>query len=381
MTRTILKGATVFDGERLHDGKSVVLLDGRIDALVPEAEAQGDTVLDLTGCTLAPGFVDLQVNGGGGRMIDDRTDVAAIHEICAAHARLGATSILPTLVTTTFEGTGRVIEAGVAAVGTVPGFVGLHLEGPHLDPVRCGAHDPRLIRPMRDDDLVRLLDAARRLPVLMLTVAPEAVSNAQITALSGAGVIVSLGHSNCTAAVARRAIDAGARCATHLFNAMSPLTSREPGLVGAVLDGTIPAGLIADGHHVAPEVMRIALAARRDGIFLVSDAMAVAGTSATECRIGDRVIRRNGGRLTLADGTLAGADISLPEAVAVLVRSGIRRERALAMATSVPAEVAGLGHRIGRIEPGRGADLVLLGPDGGLRQVWQAGRMILSPTV
>jgi N-acetylglucosamine-6-phosphate deacetylase len=380
MTRTILRGAMVFDGVRFHEATSVVLCGDRIDALVPEGDAPVGTVLDLTGCTLAPGFVDLQVNGGGGRMLDAATDVAAIRTICAAHARLGATSILPTLITTTVAGMDRAIEAAVAAVGLVPGCLGLHLEGPHLDPVRCGAHDPRLIRPMGPADLERLLDAARRLPVLMVTVAPESVSVAQITALSEAGVIVSLGHSNCTAAVARQDIQAGAGCATHLFNAMSPLTSREPGLVGAVLDGAIPAGLIADGHHVAPEVMRIALAARQDGLFLVSDAMAVAGTDDAGCRIGDRPVHRNGGRLTLADGTLAGADMSLAQAVTVLVRSGIPRERALAMATSVPAEVVGLGHSLGRIEPGRSADLVLLGPDGELKQVWQAGRTLLAQT-
>lgn len=370
-------GAAIFDGRQMHHGKALVVEDGRITALLPEAQATGEPV-HLSGGVLAPGMIDLQVNGGGGIAVDGATDSAALGEICAVHARLGATGILPTLITDTPEATAQVIAAGIAAAAQgVPGFLGLHLEGPHLDPRRKGAHDPGLIRPMTAEDLNRLCAAARALPALMLTVAPEAATPEQIAALSLAGAVVSLGHTDCTAAQAQAAIGAGAVCATHLFNAMSQLGNREPGLVGAVLDGTLAAGLIVDGIHVAAPVLRIALRARPQGVFLVSDAMALAGTDLTEFTLGGRRILRRDGRLTLADGTLAGADLTLPRAVGVLVtQAGIAPDVALRMATADPAALIGRGADTGHLLPGRRADMVHLGPDWALQTVWRAGQSV-----
>lgn len=373
--RVVLDGARVFDGRSLRDGLAVVIEGGRVAAVLPRDQAPGPRS-DLGGGVLAPGWVDLQVNGGGGAMLDGTADAATIARICTAHRALGCAGILPTLITDTPEATARVLAAGAeAARAGVPGFLGLHLEGPHLDPARAGAHDPALIRPMTDADLARLIAARAALPALMVTLAPAAATPAQIAALARAGVVVSLGHADCTAAEARAALDAGATCVTHLFNAMSPLGHRAPGLPGAVLAGRVAAGLIADGIHVAPEVLRIALAARRDGLFLVSDAMAVAGTSQDSFTLGNRTIRRAGGRLTLADGTLAGADLTLAQAVAVLVgQAGAPLARALAMATRIPAGVIGAGRRFGRIAPGRQADLVWLRDDLSLGRVWHAGQ-------
>lgn len=370
-----LVAPAIFDGTRLHHGRAL-LLEG--DRVLGIGAPQGE-VTELDGI-LAPGFLDLQVNGGGGLAVGGDIDAAALAAICATHARLGATGILPTLITDTPAATARVIEAGIAAAraGT-PGFLGLHIEGPHLDPRRKGAHDPALIRPMAQGDLDLLLHAAARLPALMVTLAPEAADMQQIAALAGAGVIVSLGHSDCTAATAQAAMQAGARCATHLFNAMSQLGNREPGLVGAVLAGGGFAGLIADGIHVDPLSMRVALAAKPEGIFLVSDCMALSGTDLTEMTLGGRRVLRRDGRLTLEDGTLAGADLTLARAVQVLVeRAGIAPERALAMATSVPARVIGR-QDIGVLAPGARADLVHLGADWRLRGVWQGGRPIAMP--
>jgi N-acetylglucosamine-6-phosphate deacetylase len=352
----IFTGATVFDGTRLHAGARLRVEGG----VVTDAGEPGQVV-------------------GGGRMVDGAADVALIAMICATHARLGATGILPTLITDTPEATAAVIAAGVAAARQdVPGFLGLHLEGPHLDPRRKGAHDANLIRPMREDDLLRLLDAALALPSLMVTLAPEAVTAEQIGRLRAAGVIVSLGHTDATCAVAQAAIAAGAGCVTHLFNAMSPLGNREPGMVGAALTSPVFAGLIADGIHVDPVVIRMAMAAKPEGIFLVSDAMAVAGSDATEFRLGGRRILRRAGRLTLEDGTLAGADLTLPEAVHVMVRRvGVAPEVALAMATARPAACLGRGATLGHLLPGRVADMVHLGPDWALRGVWRAGVRIV----
>jgi N-acetylglucosamine-6-phosphate deacetylase len=373
MARHSLTGAAVFDGAALHDGAALVLEDDRVAGI---GDPEGDvTVLD--GGILCAGFLDLQVNGGGGLAVGGATDAAALAAICATHARLGATGILPTLITDTPAATAQVIAAGMAAAraGT-PGFLGLHIEGPHLDPRRHGAHDPALIRPMGQEDLDLLRHAAAHLPALMVTLAPEAVTGGQIAALAAAGVIVSLGHSDCSAATAQAAMQAGAVCATHLFNAMSQLGSRAPGLVGAVLAGGGFAGLIADGIHVDPLTLRVALAARADGVFLVSDSMALAGTGQTGMTLGGRRILRRDGRLTLADGTLAGADLTLPRAVQVLVQdAGVPVARALAMASAVPARLLGRSD-IGVLAPGARADVVHLGDDWRLRGVWLGGRAL-----
>ncbi|WP_405403272.1 N-acetylglucosamine-6-phosphate deacetylase [Paracoccus sp. Ld10] len=357
MTAQTLAATTLFDGERLRDGMAVILRDGAIDSVVPRP----DGMAPMPGI-LAPGFVDLQVNGGAGLMVGAETDAAALARICAVHRGLGCAGILATLITDAPDVTARVVAAGIAAAraGT-PGFLGLHLEGPHLDPRRAGAHDTALIRPMTDADMTRLIAARADLPALMVTLAPEAATPAQITALTAAGIVVSLGHSDCTLDQAQAAFAAGARCATHLFNAMSPLGHRQPGLTGAVLAGNAQAGIIADGIHVDPAALCIALRARRQGLFLVSDCMAVAGTTLTEFPLQGRRILRRDGRLALADGTLAGADLRLDRAVRVAVAAGAGPAQALAMATSVPAHL--IGARAGRIAPGRAADLILLDAD------------------
>ena len=378
---TVFHGADVFDGARLHAGAALVVEDGEVAGIVPPDEAPAGPRVRLNGGVLAPGFVDLQVNGGGGVMLNDRPDLAGIRAICAAHGRLGTTGLVPTLITDTQAVTRAAVEGGLAAAeARVPGFLGLHLEGPHLEVQRKGAHDPALIRPMQADDLAMLCDAARRLPALIVTVAPESVSAAQVAALAAAGAVVSLGHSDTAAAGAEALFAAGARMVTHLFNAMSQLGNREPGLVGAALTAdAVRAGLIADAVHVAPATMRLALAAKpTDGIFLVTDAMAVAGTDLAEFTLNGRRILRRDGRLTLADGTLAGADIDFAGAIRVLVgQVGLTLPQALRMATAVPAACLGLGDRLGRLAPGLPADLVHL--DGGmaLAGVWRGGAPLM----
>lgn len=357
MTLQTLAATTLFDGAQLLDDMAVILRDRVIEAIVPRPAG----VVPMPGI-LAPGFVDLQVNGGTGLMVGAGTDAATLARICAVHRDLGCAGILPTLITDGPEVTARVLAAGIAAARVdTPGFLGLHLEGPHLDPRRAGAHDAALIRPMTDADMAALIAARADLPALMVTLAPEATTPAQIAALTAAGIIVSLGHSDCTLDQAQAAFAAGARCATHLFNAMSPLGHRQPGLVGAVLSGDAQAGIIADGTHVDPAALRIALRARPEGLFLVSDCMAVAGTTLTEFPLQGRRILRRDGRLTLADGTLAGADLRLDRAVRVAVAAGADPAQALAMATSVPADL--IGAKAGRIAPGRAADLILLDAD------------------
>ena len=377
MTALAFRGATIFDGGGLHAGQALLVAAGEVVGLVPDTAIPSDcAVTELNGGTLAPGFVDLQVNGGGGLMLNARPDLDGIRRICAAHARLGATGILPTLITDRPEVTAAALDAGIAAAkAQVPGFLGLHLEGPHLDPRRQGAHDPALIRPMTEADLDVLLAAKVLLPALMVTLAPAGATPAQVARLAAAGVVVSLGHSEATHAEAEALIAAGARAVTHLFNAMSPLGHRAPGLVGAALEADVHAGLIADGLHVDPAVLRIALRAKRGGagrLFLVSDAMAVAGTDLDQFDLGGRRVQRAGGRLVLEDGTLAGADLDLASAVRRMAGPGeAPLAAALAMATSVPAGL--IGARRGRLAPGYPADLVCLGADLRLAGVWRGG--------
>ncbi|MCB2110563.1 N-acetylglucosamine-6-phosphate deacetylase [Albidovulum sp.] len=386
MARQLFTGAEVFDGRRLGPG-SVLVEDGRIAAILPAgARAPGAEPVPLDGGILAPGFVDLQLNGGDGIMFNDDPSVATLERMARAHAGLGALMILPTLITDTPEQTRVAIEAVVSAVAAgVPGIAGLHLEGPHLSLARKGAHDPALIRPMRPDDLAALVSAARRLPRLMVTLAPESASPQDIAALTAAGAIVSLGHTDASLAAASAAADAGARVVTHLFNAMSPLGNREPGLVGAGLSrGTLDCGLIADGFHVHPATMALALAAKvgPGEIFLVSDAMAPAGSAISAFRLNGREILCRDGRLTLADGTLAGADLDLARALRVMTREvGIALDRALAMATRIPARVIGLAGQAGSLAPGRAADMIHLSASVHLKAVWRNGRAVpLSPT-
>ncbi|WP_430465659.1 N-acetylglucosamine-6-phosphate deacetylase [Tabrizicola sp.] len=368
-------GAQVFDGVSLHRDAVLLVQGDRVAGLGPSVPP-GAEVVNVPGGILAPGFVDLQVNGGGGVMVGAATDSGQLAQICAVHGRLGAMGVLPTLITDRPEVTARVLDAGIEAQDE-PGFLGLHLEGPHLDPRRKGAHDAALIRPMTSEDLALYVQAAQQLPALMITLAPASAKADQVAALVAAGVVVSLGHAEATAADAQALIAAGAQSATHLFNAMSQLQGRAPGLVGAVLSSDIAAGLIADGLHVDWDSIKIACAARPEGLFLVSDCMAVAGTDLTEFDLAGRRILRREGRLTLEDGTLAGADLSLAQAVGNMVRhAGLGVERALAMATSIPARVIGRPD-LGHLRPGAVADLVHLTDAFTLAATWRGGERLV----
>ena len=345
MSRVALLGADIFDGTALHSGQAMLLDNDLFAGIVNPARIPPEySRKSMEGGTISPGFIDLQVNGGGGVLFNDYPTVEGLATIAAAHAKTGTRAILPTLITDTTEKTRAAVDAVAAAIDSgVPGILGVHLEGPHLSIARKGAHDPALIRPMQPADEALLCEAATRLPNVMHTVAPESVTTAQVSRLRDAGVIVSLGHTDCTFADAQAAFAAGATCVTHLFNAMSQLASREPGLVGAALQtGSVSAGLIADGIHVHPASIRTALAAKTGpgGIFLVTDAMSTVGSDITEFQLNGRRVLRRSGRLTLEDGTLAGADLDFPTAIDVMVKQvGVALDAALSMVTSGPAGV------------------------------------------
>jgi N-acetylglucosamine-6-phosphate deacetylase len=374
---TSFVGAKVFDGKSLLDDHALLTEAGRVVAVLPRANLpQTPCQQVLTGGILMPGYVDLQVNGGGGVMFNDDPSPEALNIIAKAHSQIGATSILPTLITDSAKHTAAAINAVERALANgTRGILGLHLEGPHLSLARKGAHDPGLIRPMSDEDMAVLLDAAKRLPLIKTTVAPETVTPAQIKTLATAGVLISLGHSDAGFDLCQEAAKAGARCVTHLFNAMSPLGNREPGLVGAALaTGGLSAGLIADTIHVHPQSMALALRAKQGPgrIFLVSDAMATAGSTIDGFALNGRWITRSGNKLTLEDGTLAGAHLDLTTAIRnVLSLPGQALPEVLAMATAYPAHLIARQGHVGTFAKGARADVLHLSDDLMLRQVWQ----------
>ena len=384
MSRLALTGAEIFDGRKRHQNCALLVDGSQITGISPSADVPHDyQQIVLKGGVLAAGFIDAQVNGGGGLLLNEKPDVNTIKTICAAHVPFGTTALLPTLITATSETTALAIKAGIEAVAMkVPGFVGLHLEGPHLSVKKCGAHDASLIRPMTDGDMEMYLAARKALPVLMMTVAPENISTAQIRILAEAGVIVSIGHSNIDADEFRKASAAGASGVTHLFNAMSPLLAREPGIVGAALDdGSVHAGLIADGVHVNPTAISVALRAKKGPgrIFLVTDSMATIGTEIKSFELNGRTIIRQDGRLTLENGTLAGADLDMISAVKFMVQSvGTSVDEALRMASLYPAECLGIADHTGCLKPGYMSDIVHLDTDLGIRNVWVRGVQVFG---
>ena len=351
----LIRNTRYFDGATLT-GPTTVQFDGDdfVGAFGKDHHLQGAAEINLGGDILFAGYVDLQVNGGDGILFNSAPHCDGLRRMAKAHRRLGTTAFLPTLITDTPEVTHAAIAATQDAIAAqLDGIAGLHLEGPHLSLARKGAHAGGLIRPMTEQDLALYLDAAASLPCLKLTIAPENVTEDQVAQLARAGVILSLGHTDADYDTCLRYFKAGVRATTHLFNAMSQLNSRAPGLVGATLGtGSVSAGVIADGVHVHPQSLRAAWDAKKGpcGLFLVTDAMAVAGSDITEFDLGGQCITRKNGVLTLADGTLAGADLDLTRAVQVMVEDvGIPLVEALRAATSIPAALIGLRHGQGAL--------------------------------
>ena len=371
----VFYGARLFDGERFLDDHALVVDSGSIRALVDlEDRPRGGQEIDLGGGVLAPGFIDWQINGGGGVLFNAEPTVEAIARIAHAHRKEGVTGFLPTVVTDAPDVLAAALTAARKAHVRVPGALGVHVEGPFIDPRRKGVHPAEFIRPMRETDAEALI--AMRAGAMVVTLAPASAPLELIARLAHAGIVVSLGHSEATAEEASSVFDAGARAATHLFNAMSQLNSRAPGVVGAALsDPRVICGLIADGEHAHPAAYRAALAAKGPaGIALVSDAMPAAAGGPDSFELQGRRVRRVGSKLVDENGTLAGAAITMPDAVRyVAMTLGLPLAAALTMATLTPARLLGLDGRIGRLAPGFAADLVHLTDALDVVGVWVGG--------
>lgn len=375
MTVSFVNGRILLpDGVR--EDVCVVIKGSAITAITsqPPPEAQ---IVDLGGALLLPGFIDVQVNGGGGVLFNDAATVDGIAAIGAAHRRFGTTGLLPTLISDDLETVAAAIAAVDEAIAAgMPGVLGIHIEGPFLAALRRGIHRADKLRVLRDDDIA-LLTSLRRGRTL-ITLAPEAVTSAQIAQLVAAGVVVALGHSEADYDTARAAFAAGASGVTHLFNAMSGFGHRAPGIVGAALeDDAVFAGVIADGHHLHPAALRVALKAKGpERIMLVTDAMPSVGSDAAGFDLQGRRIQLVDGKLTDEAGTLAGSHLTMATAFAnVMAQTGASVADASHMASGAPAAFLGLGDKIGHIAPGMQADLVALDEDGQVTATWIAGEM------
>jgi N-acetylglucosamine-6-phosphate deacetylase len=374
---TALTHARVLAADGWHDDLAVLLEGERIVDLLPPADPRVRDAHqhDLHGAMLVPGFIDVQVNGGGGVLFNEAPTVETLRRIGAAHRRFGTTGFLPTLISDRVE----VMRAALAAVEQalaegVPGVLGIHLEGPYLAAARKGVHDPKYFHAPGSDELA-LLCAPHR-GVRLLTLAPDQVPLASIGALAGAGLIVCAGHTAADYETIRAALAAGVRGFTHLFNAMTPFGSREPGVVGAALeDADSWCGIIADGHHVHPASLRVAIAAKPRGkMLLVTDAMPPVGADRPDYVLNGETIVVRDGICQTAQGVLAGSALDMASAVRNAMQLlDLPLEEAVRMASTYPAEFLGLGESHGRIAPGYRADLVVLDDEYHVQQSWIGG--------
>lgn len=352
------------------------------------------TLHDLHGARLLPGLIDLQVNGGGGVLFNDAPTLAGLALIVDAHRRLGTTSLLATVITDEWGVMERATDAVVAALRQgLPGLAGIHFEGPFINPAKAGVHHPSRIIAPTDDDVGRLAGLASMVRGaggrVLVTLAPEIVAPSGIARLVAAGCVVAAGHSAATYEQAMAGFDAGITGATHMFNAMSPLESRAPGLVGAVLArDDVWCSVIADGHHVHAGALDLLWRRKpADKLILVSDAMPPTGLptgtgtgGSAEFTLYGRSIRSEGGRLVDSDGRLAGAHLDMLSAVRHMTGVvGVPGAAAVAMASANPARALGLADRLGALEPGMAADMLVVDDDFALKAVWVGGKPIGGP--
>jgi N-acetylglucosamine-6-phosphate deacetylase len=375
--RTALANGRILAGEQIVNGQTVMLAGGRIEAIVAASDPRcGEAErIDLEGQILLPGFIDVQVNGGGGVLFNDDPSPESIRAIGAAHRKFGTTGFLPTLISDDLDTIGQAIAAVQSSLDArLPGAIGIHIEGPFLNWARRGVHDPKHLRRL-DNGVISMLCSLRG-GRTVLTLAPEMTTTDMIAQLAAGGILVSAGHSDANYAQTAAAIAHGVRGFTHLFNAMAPQAPREPGIVGAALfDANTWCGIIVDGHHVDPVMLKLALRCKRhDRFMLVTDAMPPVGSPSNSFVLQGRTIRVSNGVCRDENGTLAGTGLDMATAVRNTVDLlGLGIAEAARMASEYPAAFLGLDHELGRIAPGLRANLVLLDDALQVRRTWIEG--------
>lgn len=378
--RQIFVNGTMLVAGNLVEGQALLVEDSRIIAIMDADQAPSDgEIYDLQGGILLPGFVDVQVNGGGGVLFNDAPTVETLATIAQAHSQFGTTALLPTLITDDLD----IVRAGIAAVDAaiaagVPGIAGIHLEGPFISKDRPGIHDPAKIIALDDAGIAAI--TGLKWGRTLITLAPENISALQLSRLVGSDCVIAAGHSNASYAELMAAIDHGVRGVTHLFNAMSQLTAREPGAVGAALEHPdCWCCIIADGAHVHPASLKLALRAKGgvDRFILVSDAMATVGSDQKSFVLNGETIRVVDGVCQADDGTLAGSDLDMSQAWRNAIdHLDVPLALASQMASENPARFIGIADHSGRLEPGLAADMVLLDSDRNVIRTWVGGALI-----
>jgi len=374
MTNFRLHAHKFFDGQCITVHQVLTIADGKIVAIDSDVSTVDEVVQGL----VAPGYIDLQVNGGGGALFNDSPSLNQLETIIAAHAKFGTTGMLPTLITDQVSVMEQAADAMALAIAEkVPGILGIHFEGPHLSHAKKGTHAQQYIRAISNDEW-RILER-KDIGQIIVTLAPETVSVADIERMVTQGIKVCLGHTNADYKTAQAAMDAGADGYTHLFNAMSAIQSREPGVTGcALLNDQASCGIIIDGHHVDYNIAKLALKAKPKGkVFLVTDAMPTVGTALTEFSFFDRTVYLNDGRLTSTTGELAGAALDMASAVKnTFTHLGVSLEEAIRMASQYPADYINQGDIRGNLAIGSQADFIVLNDQLKVQSTWIAGQII-----
>ncbi|MDR0325302.1 MAG: N-acetylglucosamine-6-phosphate deacetylase [Oscillospiraceae bacterium] len=368
----------VYTGDAILRKHAVMIENGKITgtpslSYVPK----GLQTVDLNGGIVAPGFIDAQVNGGGGVLFNDDPTPEALATIAKAHERYGTLHWCPTVITASLDTMEQCLKAVKASMGAGIGVIGTHLEGPYLSNARPGVHDTEFIRPATSGEIHRLLTTGQG-AISLVTVAPESAGEAYIKLFTDADIQVFLGHTDAPCVIAEAAFAAGVTGVTHLYNAMSQMTGREPGVVGAALSmNSIWAGIIADGIHVDWLSVKLAKGLKKKRLFLVTDAMPPVGKPDAVYTIGGKEIVCKDGRCATADGTLAGSALDMATAVRNCVdHCGIELDEALRMASAYPAEMLGVANRLGYIRPGYEADLVFLDEGVNVTGIMRGGKKV-----
>lgn len=377
--RQLFYNAILFDGEQTHHNAFLVVNDQHIETVsMSRPDGPFEYSIDMNNQIIAPGFIDLQVNGGGGVLLNDQPTPEGIRAIVEAHQRFGTVAMLPTLISDSLDKMKTAVQATEYAIShRQAGVLGIHLEGPFLNPVRKGVHNAEFFQPL-PASMVAFLAAAKAGEIL-LTLAPEQSERDTIEAASKAGVHVFAGHTGADYQQTKAGLTAGIKGFTHLFNAMTPMTSRAPGVVGAALeDSDSWCGIIVDGFHVDPTTLKVAIAAKPKGkILLVTDAMPTVGMVDKQFTLNGETIRAKNGRCATANDTLAGSDLDMITAVQNTVNwLGIEWQEAIRMASTYPAQAIGVDHQLGFLKPKFLASFVVLNKDLNLTEVWVEGTKV-----
>lgn len=366
--------AQLFDGTQWHKHVAFSVEDGLVVDFRPDSDSTGTVLPGI----VSAGLVDIQVNGGGGMLFNQQPNSDCLKAMINGHSRYGTTSMLPTLITDELSVMQQAADAIAEAIATsLPGIVGVHFEGPHLSVPKRGIHPQHCVRPISDAELA--LFTRQDLGQVMLTLAPENVSPDVIRDLTQRGIKICLGHSNADADTVMAALDAGASGFTHLYNAMSGLTGRAPGMLGAaLLRDDAWCGLIVDKHHVSDLACQLAYKTKGvERLILVTDAMAHVGSELQNMPYLDTEILRDGDKLTLPNGTLAGSALDMASAVRNMHQLGVPLEDALQMASATPAQFLGFDS-IGHLAKGKRADFTLFSQDLHVTHTWIGGTQMFD---